>query len=199
MLTSGPSSLELPPHARILLLQHLQRRDPLVGQHVQPLGLDLAADPRVEQLRALEQVLDLAAVQGQLREPVQVLRRDIELVLAEMLKEVVPDLLARVVVEVMVREEQVDARLEGVVDAREAVGRQEEDALVVLELGEEDWACQQRPVSGCLGEDLLDTSSFLFRLSSRRSPRKTSASSSSSMAFHSRQSSRACVRAGSTT
>jgi hypothetical protein len=46
--------------------------------------------------------------------------------------------------------------------------------------------------------NLLDTSSFLFRLSSSRLPRNTSASSSSSMAFHSRQSSRACVRAGST-
>jgi hypothetical protein len=61
-----------------------------------------------------------------------------------MLKEVVPDLLARLGIEVMVREEQVDARLEGMVDAREAIGGQEEDALIVLELGEEDWACQRK-------------------------------------------------------
>lgn len=55
-----------------------------------------------------------------------------------MFEEVEPNLPALRGVEVVVRQEQVDAGPEGVVDGREAVGGQEQDALIVFELGEED-------------------------------------------------------------
>lgn len=47
-----------------IFLQHLQGRHPLVGQHKQPLGRNLAACAQLEQLGALDQVLDLAAIDG---------------------------------------------------------------------------------------------------------------------------------------
>lgn len=55
-----------------------------------------------------------------------------------MFEEVEPNLSALRGVEVVVRQEQFDAGLEGVVDGREAVDGQEQDALIVFELGEKD-------------------------------------------------------------
>lgn len=87
---------------------------------------------------ALDQVLDLPAIQRDLGQLVQAGGVDVELLVPSPLDEVVPDLPARLGLEVAVREEQVDPGLERVVQAGDAVGGQEADALVVLELGQED-------------------------------------------------------------
>lgn len=56
-----------------------------------------------------------------------------------MLDEVAPDLPAYLRGEVAVGKEEVNTRLESVIDVGGAVGSQEKDALVVLEFGEEDY------------------------------------------------------------
>lgn len=140
-----------------MLLEHPQRRHPAIGKQEQLVGRQQRAPARRQQLRALEQVLDLATVERERREPVDVgvghlhhgrggassrlggghCRRPRE--------EVPPHLGTRWRFEGFVGQQQVDARLEGVVDAGEAVGGEEEDALVVFEFGEEDWRTKRRP------------------------------------------------------
>lgn len=52
-----------------------------------------------------------------------------------MLDEIDPDLPAHLRGEVAVGKEEIDTGLEGVIDVGGAVGRQEKDALIVLEFG----------------------------------------------------------------
>jgi hypothetical protein len=82
--------------------------------------------------------LDLAPVERKLRQPVKVAIRHIEPVRSEMFKEVVPHPFARRRAQIIVWKEKVDTRLERVVNAGKMVGGEEENPLVVLELGEED-------------------------------------------------------------
>ena len=108
-----------------MLSEHLQRPDPLLRQHDQPLHIDPLPTPDAEQLRTLDQVLDLAPIQPDLNQPVEVCLADLERVVAQMPDEVPPHLPPRLGVEVAVRQEQINPRLERVVNAGDAVGRQE--------------------------------------------------------------------------
>lgn len=90
-------------------------------------------------MRTLDEVLDFAPIELELRQRREIRRRDIESVAAGEINEIVPDLAACVDGEVCVREEEVDPRLEGMVKAGLAVGGQETDTLVVFELGEKDF------------------------------------------------------------
>lgn len=101
---------------------------------------DWAAVLEAEELRAFDEVLDLAPVELELRQPLQRVLVEVEALPARALDEVLPNAVPRGAVEVRVRQQQVDPRPEGVVDAGHAVGGEEDGALVVLELGQEDWA-----------------------------------------------------------
>ena len=86
---------------------------------------------------ALDEILDLTPIQLDLVQLVQSSLIRIELVWPSVLDEVLPDMSARFNAEVRVWQEEVDTRLESVVKAVDAVGGEEEDALVVLEEAEE--------------------------------------------------------------
>lgn len=86
-----------------------------------------------DQQRALDKVLDLAAIQSIVCEGLDIMRRQFELdIPAGLLNEVVLDLRASVGIEVGVWQDEVDAGMQGVVDGSNAVGREEHDTLKVL-------------------------------------------------------------------
>lgn len=88
--------------------------------------------PRGQKLRGLENVLDLPSIQLQLRQVVDILIRDLGLLL-EGGEEVLPDLYPRLDAQVRVFQGDVDARLESRVDVVHTVRRHEQDAFIVLE------------------------------------------------------------------
>ncbi len=119
-------------HPLIEAVQSLEGPHALVGQHVEAVHGDLAAGLDGEQLGGLDEVLDLAAVEVEARQPVELAAVHLEPVAAGAVDEVDPHLAARLGGQVVVGQEQVDAGLERVVDAGDAVRRQEQDPLVVL-------------------------------------------------------------------
>ena len=95
-----------------------------------------------QRLRRAHAVLDLTAVQHRLGQAVVVRLGELDRLdaveLAHALQEQGPDGLARLVGELGVAQGDVDAGLEGVVEGLDAVSREEEDALEVLEQAQED-------------------------------------------------------------
>lgn len=132
------SDLTRSTEACCLFAECVKGVDPVLRQHLQSILGDFLATLERQEMCALDQVLDLATVELDVRQLIQPRSVDVELLVPGPLDEVVPDLPARLGLEVSVREEEVDPGLERVVQAGDAVGGQEADALVVLELGQED-------------------------------------------------------------
>lgn len=92
-------------------------------------------------MRALDQVLDLTAIQLHLSQLVHILIWNLSLSTPGAIDEVLPDLLASFESQVLVWKEEIHAGLEGCVDTGCSIGREEADSCVVLELSEEHCVC----------------------------------------------------------
>lgn len=132
------SSLTRSSAASCLLAECVKGVDTVLGQHLESILCDLLATLECQEMGALDQVLDLPAIHLDVCQLIQPRSVDIELLIARPLDEVVPDLPAGLGLEVSVREEQINPRLERMVQAGDPVGGEEADSLVVLELGKED-------------------------------------------------------------
>lgn len=89
-------------------------------------------------MRALNQIFDLPSIHLYPRQSVQpLLRKLLELPPSRAINKVLPHLPPRRGRQVRIRQEQIDARLKRMVEAPDAVRRQEAHALVVLELRQE--------------------------------------------------------------
>lgn len=157
-----PSNLLKPAQVRQPIPLHLRHHIRLpLPQHIH-ITLELAADPQHglemplphglllllrDQQRRAHAVADLAPVErlpaprgGGVALQVLQLRRGQVLRAGEFVEEEHPDLGAARLVEDGQAEGDVDAGLEGLVEGADAVGREEEDAVEVLERAEEDFS-----------------------------------------------------------
>lgn len=92
-------------------------------------------------MRALDQVLDLTAIQLHLSQLVHLLVWDLSLSAPSAINKVLPDLLPSFESQVLVWEEEIHARLEGSVDTGCSIGREEADSRVILQFGEKYCIC----------------------------------------------------------
>lgn len=104
----------------------------LIRQHVEALHRHLVVVLDRKELSRLDEILDLATVEAEVRQLVERTLVEVEFVATGPVDEVLPYLAARFASQVVVWEEQVHTGLEGVVDAGDAFRCQEENSLVVL-------------------------------------------------------------------
>jgi hypothetical protein len=83
-------------------------------------------------MSALDQVLDLSAIQLHLSQLVHILVWNLNLSTASAIDEVLPNLLPSFKSQVLVRKEEIYARLECGIDAGCSIRREEADSRVVL-------------------------------------------------------------------
>ena len=91
-----------------------------------------------QDLRRLHRVLDLPPIEPHACQHVQVRIRQVPLLVGQAFDEIRPDLTARGAVELRVIDGDVDSGFEGRVERVDAVGRQDEEAVVVFKQAEED-------------------------------------------------------------
>ena len=130
-------------------------------------------------------VLDLAAIDRDVRQLVEGgVGPGVRVGIRGAADEEFPQFLAGGVVEGGVLEREVNAGFEGEVEGGDAVGGEEDDALVVFQGAEEDCGDGQcMSVPNGFDEDVRDTKQLRVRSCAVRCSRKTSASSMSTIAF----------------
>ena len=122
----------------LVIGKKLQGLNSLFGKHKQTVRGDFSSVLDTEELGALDQVFDFSPIEFHAGQLVEVGFADVKLVPVKTAQEIPPDASAGFWGQGDVRKEEIDAGLEGVVDLGEAVGCEEEDSLVVFELGKED-------------------------------------------------------------
>lgn len=119
--------------------QGLKCLQTILGQHIQAIHGDLLLSFQTEEMSALDQILDLSAIQANSGQHVQVFVFYDKFITSGAVNEVLPDLSTSLCRQIRIRQEQINARLECMIQAGDAVRSQEADPLVVFKLGEKDY------------------------------------------------------------
>jgi hypothetical protein len=109
----------------ICAVQHLQSLHTLVGKHIDAVHRNLASVLPTEELCAFDEIFDLAAIKFQVRQLLQRVFIDVELVSPRALDKICPDLKTSVAGKIVIWQEQIHSRLERVIDIGDAISREE--------------------------------------------------------------------------